>query len=356
MPFRQGFRIELINENPEATPEIWWEVRVDESDSYDRETSGAFHAAYRQEWPTTTGGDYELLDASGRGVYVGQVMTVEPLRAEIKRWWEGDLRLYLDGRRTPAFHGTGHEDEYLGGWSNEWLMNPYSLPMHGEPMTTELKQVDFQWSAATTVYRFFPGGVPFQNGISVSTEHGPRNTANAMYSSVAYYYARDDAFQKFDEIDVDGPVRLTSTFDGRYDEVEVSDSGRIVVTSSKYAFDVPAGSSHLRLRRLFDQSAIQEAEVLVNGERAGVWYQPGTNPHHRWGETDFLLPESLTQGASRLEVEIRVVQPGWNEFRYELWGQRAERSTSPKHGGRRRKGVGGSRSESEASIKIGRLP
>jgi hypothetical protein len=185
MPFWEGFEIELVNENPKATPDLWWEVRVDDAGAYDRGTSGSFHAVYRREWPTITGKDYELLDAAGRGVYVGQVMTVEPLRAEIKRWWEGDLRLYLDGRRTPAFHGTGHEDEYLGGWSNEWLMNPYSLPMHGEPKTSALKQVDFQWSAATTVYRFFPGGVPFQNGISVSTEHGPRNTANAMYSSVS---------------------------------------------------------------------------------------------------------------------------------------------------------------------------
>jgi hypothetical protein len=59
--------------------------------------------------------------------------------------------------------------------------------------------------------------------------------------------------------------------------------------------------------------------VFVNG-RAGVWYESETNAHHRWGETDFLLPDSLTRGARRLEVEIRVVRPGWTEFRYELWG------------------------------------
>jgi hypothetical protein len=320
MPFWEGFRIELVNENPEATPEIWWEVRVDETTAYERETSGAFHAVYRREWPTRAGDDYELLQASGRGVYLGQVMTVEPLRAEIKRWWEGDLRLYLDGRRRPAFHGTGHEDEYLGGWSNEWLMNPYSLPLHGEPKTAGLTQVDFQWSAATTVYRFFPGGIPFQNGISVSTEHGPRNSANAMYSSVSYYYARDDTFRKLGEIDVEGSLELTSTFEGRYDEIELSDSGRKVETRSRQAFDVPPGASHLRLRRLFDQSKPQEAEVFVNGKRAGVWYEPGTNSHHRWAETDFLLPESLTRGAGRIDIELRPVQPGWNEFRYELWG------------------------------------
>ena len=144
-------------------------------------------------------------------------MTVEPLRAEIKRWWEGDLRIYLDGRRPPAFHGTGHEDEYLGGWSNEWLMNPYSLPMHGEPKTTALKQVDFQWSAATTVYRFFVEGIPFQNGISVSTEHGARNTANATYSSVAFFYQSPNAMTKLSATDVDGSLSLTSSFEGRSD-------------------------------------------------------------------------------------------------------------------------------------------
>ncbi|MGH9320833.1 MAG: hypothetical protein ACRD21_19295 [Vicinamibacteria bacterium] len=54
--------------------------------------------------------------------------------------------------------------------------------------------------------------------------------------------------------------------------------------------------------------------VDANGEDAG------TNPHHRWGESDFLLPEPLTRDARRLEIEMRPLQPGWNEFRYELWG------------------------------------
>lgn len=322
MPFWKGFRIELVNENPEPTPEIWWQVRVSPAGSYSRETSGSFHAVYRKEWPTTMGKDYTLLDVPGRGVYLGQVMTVEPLRAEIKRWWEGDLRVYLDGRRQPAFQGTGHEDEYLGGWSNEWLMNPYSLPMHGEPKTTDLTQVDFQWSAATTVYRFFVGGVPFQNGISVSTEHGNRNDTDAMYSSVAYYYGRPDGFQKLDEIEIDGPLTLTSQFEGRYDEVNLSDRGRAIADRSRFSLNVPAGASHLRLRRLFDQSQIQEAEVWVNGKRVGIWYVAATNPHKRWAESDFLLPDSITKDATRLDVEIRVLRPGWNEFRYELWGER----------------------------------
>jgi hypothetical protein len=81
----------------------------------------------------------------------------------------------------------------------------------------------------------------------------------------------------------------------------------------------------LRLRRLFDRRETQEAEVFVNGKRAGIWYRPDTNSHHRWGESDFLLPASTTTGPREmvpLEIEIRPLQPGWNEFRYELWGRR----------------------------------
>jgi hypothetical protein len=318
MPFWRGVRIELVNENPGPTPEIWWEVGIDEEAGYSAETAGYFHARYRREWPTTTGEDYTLLEAAGRGVYVGQVMTVEPLRAEVKRWWEGDLRVYLDGRRHPAFHGTGHEDEYLGGWSNEWLMNPYSLPLHGEPKTSGLTQVDFQWSAATTVYRFFPGGIPFWNGISVSTEHGARNTADAMYSSVTYFYARPEPIELLDVLDVEGPLELTSTFEGRRDGVELTDSGRSVDRWSRLVLEAPPDATRLRLRRLYDQSAVQDAEVLVNGRSAGSWYTAATNGRHRWAETDFLLPEV----AGRVEIEIRVRTPGWNEFRYELWGLR----------------------------------
>jgi hypothetical protein len=317
MPFWEGFRIELVNENPGPTPEIWWEVGIDEENAYASGTAGYLHARYHREWPTTTGEDYTLLAASGRGVYLGQVMTVEPLRAEVKRWWEGDLRIYLDGRRHPALHGTGHEDEYLGGWSNEWLMNPYSLPMHGEPKTADLTQVDFQWSASTTVYRFFVGGIPFWNGISVSTEHGARNTADAMYSSVAYFYARAEPAVMLDALDVEGSLEITSTFEGRHDVVELTESGRVVEQSSRFVLTAPEGASSLRLRRLYDQSAVQDAEVLWNGKSAGFWYSAATNSHNRWAETDFLLPESAR---GRLEFEIRVRTPGWNEFRYELWG------------------------------------
>ena len=347
MPFWERVEIEMVNDNPDPVPAIWWEVQLatDTAAVYPRETSGYFKARYSQEWPTTSGQDYRILDTSGQdyrildtsgqGVYVGQVMTVEPIRPEVKRWWEGDLRVYVDGRRQPAFHGTGHEDEYLGGWSNEWLMNPYSLPMHGEPATRDLTQVDFQWSAATTVYRFFPGGVPYQSHLTVSTEHGTQNSAPAMYSSVAYYYERPTTMQRVDVLDVGDArdeerhayrvtpaaavTRLVAQFEGVNDSIDVADSGRAVAGTSRFSLSAPETYGGLRLRRLYDQSQLQEAEVWVNDAKAGVWYSPATNASKRWAEADFLIPPELAAGGPTVDIEIRVLAGPWSEYRYELW-------------------------------------
>lgn len=334
MPFWTAARIELVNENPEPIPGLWWQVRVQTNAGFASDQSGYFKARYEQEWPTVPGRDYRLLETEGRGVYVGQMMTVEPVRPETKRWWEGDLRMNVNGRRHPMLQGTGHEDEYLGGWSNEWLMNPYSLPMHGEPMTADLRQVDFQWSAATTAYRFFPSGIPFEAGLSVRTEHGTENNATASYSSVAYYYHRPSRMRRIGELDVGErtsershdyasrspaePVTLESRFEGATDATAVVDTGRAVSQESTFRFDDIPAHEGLRLRRLYDQREAQDAEVWIDGRLAGRWYTATTNVDRRWAESDFLLPATLTRGKTALEIAIRV-RGAWNEYRYELW-------------------------------------
>ena len=337
MPFWKAARFEIVNETPGPAPTLRWTIETTQpADLGYREAAvGMFKARYRHEWPTQEGRDYTLVDTEGRGVFVGQVMTVEPLRPEVKRWWEGDLRMYVDGRRHPALQGTGHEDEYLGGWSNEWLMNPYTLPMHGEPKTAELTQVDFQWNAATTVYRFFAAGVPYQSRLIVSTEHGVDNAVPAMYSSVAYYYQRANVMTLADTLDV-GDERdetahryeamppaagrsLTSRFEAMYGTSDVTDRGRDVTGRSRFRLTAPADHSGLRLRRLYDQAQAQDAEVFVNGQPAGRWFTAATDATRRWADSDFILPATLVRGRSALDIEVRAIGSPWTEFRYELW-------------------------------------
>lgn len=98
------------------------------------------------------------------------------------------MRVFVDGEETPTIHGTGHEDEAQGGWSNFWLTNPYSLPLFGEPRTLAPVNIGGQLNASTTTYRFWPGGLPFRRSIRFGTEHGNQNDTPANYSSVVWWY------------------------------------------------------------------------------------------------------------------------------------------------------------------------
>jgi len=190
MPFRRAIRMTLQNHSFEAGGQFF--VEIGHTDTFPKAESqapiGYFGAQYNRAWPIVEPDDNVLLDYQGRGAVVGQVMTVEPVKPDLKRWWEGDMRITIDGEETPRFHGTGHEDEYQGGWSTFWLENPYSLPLFGEPKTENLVNVFGQVNGSTTVYRFWPGKIPFTKSIRISTEHGNHNDTPANYSSLVYYY------------------------------------------------------------------------------------------------------------------------------------------------------------------------
>jgi len=191
MPFKKAVRITLQNRSYESGGEFFVEIGYTDEFPREREAAeiGYFGARYNTAWPIVERKDYVLLDhKGGRGAVVGQVMTVEPVKPDRKRWWEGDMRIYIDGEEKPRFHGTGHEDEYQGGWSTFWLTNPYSLPLFGEPKTEGLIDVFGQINGSTTVYRFWPGKIHFRESVTISTEHGHQNDTPANYSSLVYYY------------------------------------------------------------------------------------------------------------------------------------------------------------------------
>ncbi len=190
MPFRKAVRIVLQNRSYQSGGEFL--VEIGYTDKYPQARppgrTGYLGAKYNQAWPIVEREDYVLFDGTGTGAVIGQVMTVEPVMPDRKRWWEGDMRIFIDGEEKPRFHGTGHEDEYQGGWSTFWLMNPYSLPLFGEPKTKDLIDVFGQINGSTTVYRFWPGKIHFARSIRISTEHGHNNDTPANYSSLVYYY------------------------------------------------------------------------------------------------------------------------------------------------------------------------
>jgi hypothetical protein len=188
---------------------------VDYQSYRDLETGlGTFHALWRREnpcdgwtgegsvWHTRrwgermTGpegtncsdeGNYLILQATGRGHYVGTNISVDHL---YKGWWgEGDDMIFIDrdGRREwpPDLHGTGSED-YLG---HAWGMQRVAHLYTGEPWA---ESEDHHNAGKLCAYRYHVvDPVPFTKDIRVSIEHGHANNRSDDYSSVAYWYQEE---------------------------------------------------------------------------------------------------------------------------------------------------------------------
>lgn len=197
MPFSRGARIELVNEQSEAVPAVWYHVNYEEYDALD-DNLGRFHAQWRRENPTvaepqpeghwqggnlTGDSNYVILDAEGRGNYVGFVLGVDNITGD---WWgEGDDMVFIDGERwPPSFHGTGTEEIFGGGACPN---REYAGPYTGFHLIS-----DRLWAGKNGMYRFFVNDpIRFQQSIRVTLEHGHNNDLANDYSSVAFWYQNE---------------------------------------------------------------------------------------------------------------------------------------------------------------------
>jgi hypothetical protein len=327
MPFWKSAKIEVTGVEGEVAVQV-------SPQRYIPTTAGYFAATYNKEHPTTIGKDFTMLKADGAGKLVGTVLVIEPPAPSDKHWWEGDLRSYTNGKRTPGLHGTGHEDDHLGGWSNEFLETPYSLPMHGEPAVEMLDHTS-PYNGNCSLYRLWPG-LNFVDGIQHSVEHGTENTHNFNYSSVTFWYrhlnwsvvesdsvlvcdAQSRESHNLKSQNESDPVELTSTFEGCEYQKEVVFTHCTHLNAMSFTLKLDASNSGVLLRRVYDQfHGRQRARVLVDGVCVGTWYAPEENRHSRWAERDFFLPASFTKGKETIEVEIDPIAgtPLWSVAEY----------------------------------------
>jgi len=178
MPFRRSARVTVTNEGTGEIPAFYYYLDYRELKSLPADAA-YFHAQYRQEMPCEPGKNYLILDAAGRGHYVGCNLSV--LQRAMGWWGEGDDMIYVDGESFPSLHGTGSEDYF----SDAWGMRESARPFYGCPLQEE----DFQAGAKATVYRFhIPDPIPFKTSIRATIEHGHRNDRSDFYSSTTYWY------------------------------------------------------------------------------------------------------------------------------------------------------------------------
>ena len=217
MPFAESARIEVTNDCDERVRSFYYYIDYEvHKEIGDRPR---FHALWRREnpckgwtgkgsrwgskaweeraksleWINLTGkNNYVILDAAGKGHYVGCVLSIHNLS---NGWWgEGDDMIFIDGEKwPPSLHGTGTEDFFCNAWGMQdrrYLFSGASL----------FNKNHHDWEGKWTVYRFhILDPIPFEKSIKITIEHGHANNRSDDYSSVAYWY-QSEPHKKFPSI------------------------------------------------------------------------------------------------------------------------------------------------------------
>lgn len=229
MPFMKRGRVTIVNQCASEVPNFYFYVDCRTLES--PEDLLYFHAQWRRENPTdgvldmsrlkaahtqfrgpidevsnlknlTGEGNYVILDAEGRGHYVGCNLSIDHIGPVPNVTWfgEGDDMIFIDGEPfPPSLHGTGTEDYFCAAW--DYPSHRYSGPYHGislaEPAVVNgAWETPGTWGAGSfgytgkwTSYRFhIEDPVIFHTAIRVTIEHGHANSLSNDYASTAYWY------------------------------------------------------------------------------------------------------------------------------------------------------------------------
>ena len=128
MPYQQSGRISVVNLGDKPLDiqlnGVVGNWNWDERSMY-------FNAAWRGEYPVPTHpySDWNYVTLKGRGVYVGDTLTI---MNPVERWWgEGDEKIWIDGEGFPSIFGTGTEDYYAYSWGGR-STDFYEHPFHAQ--------------------------------------------------------------------------------------------------------------------------------------------------------------------------------------------------------------------------------
>jgi hypothetical protein len=196
MPFGKHARFELANLGTQPLAQVVWSIDYTKLKAALPDV-GYFHAQWHRQ-TTVTGEHFHILQATGRGLYVGEHTDMQGDHGI--GFLEGDEKLTADDDTFPSIHGTGTEDFYTGGWYFD--EGPFSLAYHG----CTVKSDEFSRISA---YRYqIQDCVPFQRTLKVDIEHGGTNDyPGADYACVAFWYL-DSPTHDWSPID---PKQLTPT-------------------------------------------------------------------------------------------------------------------------------------------------
>ena len=180
MPFSKRARFVLANDGErDYSHKVAYGIDSEESPAYATEKS-RLHAEWRRSNPVTNG-LHTIMEAQGRGQYVGSILQVASKNHGV--WFgEGDTLFHLDGKSFG--HTPGTEDEYGSCWEDpRW--RTFASTYCGHVLNENGVNRMYRWYVANPVR--------FQRSLKVEIQNqhdnGTPTTSDADdYISVAFWY------------------------------------------------------------------------------------------------------------------------------------------------------------------------
>ncbi len=343
MPFKDKISVSLINTSEQTLEGGTFLLEIEEDESIktllenEFPGMGYFHAEYRQS-DTKLGRDWIALDTEAYGKFVGINHTMDSLQdyGNTRGYLEGDERFYLDGLRSPIWHGTGTEDFYEGGWY--FNQGTFSNPMNGAPATEAAGMYGTRVQSDSNYRLLIGDAIDFHKSLSAGFEPGPQQDHPAHYQATAFYYGHKNvsSLEESDLLDVTNSEsakshqlqvngeekKMLSTFEGRNDKIGVNRSHVETTEPISFTMKINPDNFGVRLSRVADQNkSYQEVEVYIDDVHVGNWLQVLGNQTHRWLEDSFDISPEFTMKKNQLNIKLVPVEDSspWSQSEYKAY-------------------------------------
>jgi len=303
MPFGRTCTVEIVNHGAHSVglrASLITDVDVPWT-----ERSMYFHAKWRidKQIPTRPMKDWNYIDTSGKGVFVGDALYVSN---PVKTWWgEGDEKIYVDGESFPSHFGTGTEDYYGYAWCWPGL---FAHAYHNQPRCDGPNNYGH-----TAVNRWhIVDRIPFEKSFRFDMEVWHWAEVNVDYAVACFWYAFEGQADNFthpaavadnlvvDRIEPYVVRKVAGAQEG--EELEVlSNTG---VVEKQGASDKYSGEAHLWWR-----------EASVGDELVLAFESAEPGPH----QVIVVLTEANDYGIHQLAVNGQKIDRQFDLYRSTHW-------------------------------------
>lgn len=302
MPFSGSCKVRLINDSPFDLMKVDTEICYDSNVDNYQEMMPFYAAEINSVGDIRNNSDMRLIDLKGTGKYIGAVLDMDSKVPVTKgEYLEGDEHIYFDGSCSPQINGTGTEDYFCGAYY--WQSGTQTTPYFGCIYNTkwaDAKENKKDETYKASAYRVhLADAYQFSRRFVFDLEHGGTNETFEKVKGTVFYYLADSQYK---EVSVDvppvNPIEKAGCFEGDLSAPPVSVTVNYINPGDKISFQLESCQSAVLTRTIDYSIKNQCANVYLNGEYCGKWYDSGENPYCIFKGSEFILPtKNLSEGA-----------------------------------------------------------